>query len=440
MRLLRKFIIGLGLLLTDIVLLSCCLYLTIIAEKMEAIAPNYLLWIGLVVIGFLIDLFIVKKGRKLSLLLIWNIIWMIVTAVIVALTFQCEPASIPFKIFVCGVLIVIEGHGISQALLPQRAETQLTFLDVLVILFAIFLAGCHMKGLTDVTGLQILGFISVGYTLASLIFLRTYEEHVNVVRGESVSSRLKVFGLLGAIVAISCIACGALSVMAKNATKGLLDIILLMLAGIKNGLIRIGEIFNALFSKIPWENSADGDIPFISSEETVSEETGAEAIARLPEWVLPLVGIVIVVIVAMIVIRLIWRLRKEKIQIDTREYQKVEITTSQLKSIRKAPWKQWLDKIKLRLKMYRERRTPQGLAVLVRKSGKSVGLEMQPEDSWHGYVLKLLPYGDAEKLTALSNYLKQYFYSGKATPLKREQYQVFANALKQLKKTSESNA
>lgn len=424
-------------LLTDIVFLCCCLYLTIIADRMEAVTPNYLLWIGLVVICFLVNLISTKK-RKLAPLIAWNLIWMIITAITVSLTFQCAPASIPLKIFVCGVLIAIEGHSIALALLPQKASTQLTYLDVLVVVFAIFLAGCHLKNLDDVIGLQILGFICVGYALVALIVLRTYEEQVNVVRGENVANRVKVFGLLAAIVAVSCIACGALTVMARNAGSGLIGIILLMAQGIKKGFHSAGSVLTALFSKIPNHFGDTGDIPFISSGETIAEETGAEAVARLPEWLLPLVGIIVVIIVIAAIIRLIWKLRKSKLQFDDTQFKKVEITTSEISSTKQRWFQRLRDKFKLRLTMYRQRKTPEGLAVLIRKSGKSVGVEMLPEDSWHGYILKLTPYGDAEKLLEISNYMKSYFYSGKAQKLSREQHQAFASCLRHLKK-NESN-
>lgn len=434
MKLLHKFSIGLGALLTDIVLLCCCLYMTVFANRMEAVTPNYLLWIGLVVLCFLVNLFIAKKGKQLTLLLVWNIVWMAVTVVLAALTFQCQPVSVPLKIFVCGVLIVIEGHSIAQTLLPQRASTQLTFLDVLVVVFAIFLAGCHLKGLDNVIGLQILGFICVGYTLVALIFLRTYEEQVNTVKGESVANRVKVFGLLGVIVAISCIACGALTVMARNAGSGLIDIILLMVQGLKKGLLSIGTVFETLFSKIPYTMGDTGVLPQISTGETQAEETGAEAVAGLPEWVFPLVGIIVVAIIIFFIIRLIWRLRKEKIQFSEKAFRKVDITASEITTDKQSWLKRLIKRWQLRLKMYRERKTTEGLAMLIRRSGKAVGLEMQPEDSWHGYVLKLIPYGDQAQLLELSNYLKTYFYSGKGQPLTREQYQHFSNCLKQLKK------
>ena len=434
MRLLRKFVIGLGLLLTDVVFLCCALYMTVIAEKMVAVSPDYILWFGLVLIGFLVDLVIIKKKKQIALLLTWNLIWMIATIVIVALTFQSEPASIPFKIFVCGVLVIIEGHGLSQSLLPQRAEVQITFLDILVVVFAFFLAGCHLKGLEDVIGLQILGFIAVGYTLAALIFLRTYEEQIHVVRGDSLSSRVKVFGLLGAIVAISVIACGALSIMAKNATTGLLELLLLMWAGIKKVLLDIGAMFLALFRKIPNNQSGQPIDLGTTSPGATAEESGAEAVLRLPEWIFPLIGILIAVVIILFVIRLIWRFRKEKLIQESLDFQKIEITTSHIKRKKASLWQRFMDKLHHRLTMYRGRKSTEGLAILLRKRGKSLGVEMQPEDSWHGYAKKLLPYGEESTLLALSQHFELYFYGGSTDTLSAQEYHKFAHCLRNLKK------
>ena len=422
-----------SILLADIVLLSCCLYLTVIANRMEQVQPYLLLWIGLIIIGYLVNLHIVKRKSRVGPIALWNVIWMIATAAIAALTFDCQPNSIPLKIFVCGVLIVIQGHSIAQAILPQRAESHLTFLDIQVVVVAIFLAGCHLKQLPDVMGLQILGFFSVGYTLAALIFLRTSEEQVAVVKGDSVAGRAKVFGLLGSIVAASCILCAVLAIMAQHATRSLMDIFLLLLAAIKGGLARIGAVLTHIFSRIPGAD-AEGVLPQGSTSETVAEETGAQAIMRLPDWMLPLAGIILVAVIAIIVIRLLYKLRREKIRISKKIYEAVKITSSTLTREKTSLLRRLLEKWKLRLKMYRERKTPQGLAVLARKSGKSIGIEMLPKDSWHGYVLRLAPYGDAEKLHALAEYLKQFFYSGQAAKLTKEQYQIFAEALKTLKK------
>ena len=436
MRLLYKFAIGLGALLTDIVLLSCCLYLTVVSDRisMEAVHPNYLLWIGLVVIGFLVNLFIVKKGRQLMPLLIWNPVWMIVTTVIAAFTFQCEPSSTALKVFVCFVLIIIQGHGISHAVLPQRASTQLTFLDALVVVFAIFLAACHMKDLPDVIGLQIFGFICVGYTLVSLIFLRTYEEQVNIAKGSSVASKVKVFGLLAVIVGVSCVVCGALTVMAKNAGSGLLDIILLMGQGIKRAFIAVGAACTRLFSRIPHNTIGDVDLSGSSAGDPTSEQTGLETVMGLPEWVIPLVGAIIIVFIAILVIRLFLKLRKEKIQISDKEFKSVEFTASELADKKPSWWERLKEKWKLRMKMRRERKSVEGLAMLIRKSGKVTGIEMQPDHSWHGYVLKLIPYGEECVLQEMSDYLKKYFYSGSKEPLSKEQYQKYATCLRHLKK------
>ncbi len=433
MTLLRKFIIGMGILLADIVLLSCCLYFTVIANKIDTVHTTLLLWIGLIIIGHFLNLLIVKQSGKIASLAIWNICWMAVIAIVAALTFDSSPVSIPLKIFVCGVLIAIQGHSIAQSILPHRAENHLTFLDIQVVVFAIFLAGCHIRSLQDVMGLQILGFLSLGYTLAALVFLRTFEEQVAIVKGDSVAGRAKVFGLLGGIVAACSILCAALAIMAQHATKSILDIFILMLQHIKNGLARIGTMLTNLFSRIP-QSDTEGTLPLGGTGEIVSEESGAEAIMRLPEWVLPLVGIFIAVIIACVVIRLVYKFRKETLSFDKKTYHQVEITFNILQRKKVSIFLRLLEKFRLRLKMYRGRKTPQGLAILIRKAGKSIGIEMHPEDSWHGYVLRLAPYGDIEKLQQLSDFLKEYFYGGYRTDLTKEQYHIFANALRHLKK------
>lgn len=437
MKLLRKFIIGMSMLLADIVLLSCCLYFTVIANKMELVSPNLIVWIGLVAIGFVVNLNVVKRAAHIGPIAIWNVCWMVITAAIVALTFVSEPASIPIKIFVCGVLMVVHGHGVALALLPQRAETCLTFLDILVVVFAIFLVGCHIRQFADVMGMQVMGFVSVGYVLAALIFLRTAEEDVPVVKGDSAIGRAKVFGLLGGIVAASCVACGILSVLANHSAHSLKDIVVLLGQSIKVGAGRLAKLLNTLLSKLPGQDQAAGEIPLAQSGQMAAEQTGAQATAGLPEWVLPLVGVIIIVIVAALVFRLLWKLRHNKVEVRRQTEFRIAVTISTVHEKKISIFQRFLRKWKLRIQMFRERKTPEGLAVLLRKRGKSIGVEMLPDDSWHGYVLRLLSYGDEAALLELSEFFRAYFYGGKRITLSNDQYQLFSQALKKLRKETD---
>ena len=434
MNLLRKFIIGMSTLLADIVLLSCCLYFTVIANKMEQVWPNLLLWIGLVIVGFLVNLNIVRKATHIGPIAIWNVCWMIVTAVIVAFTFTSEPASPAIKVFVCGVLVIIHGHGLTQALLTQKAETHLTLLDVLVVVFAIFLAGCHLRGITDTPGMQALGFFAVGYTLAALIFLRTAQEEGTVVKGDSIAARAKVFGLLAGIVAICCLICVSISILAKHSARSLADIFLLLLQECKSGIGQFGSLLNKSLAKLPGQDPALGDVPFISSSETLAEETGSQAVSHLPDWILPLTGVIVVALIAIFVLRLLWKLRLQKLTLHRQNYQPITVTVSAIKTKKQSLLQRFLKKWKLRIKMYRDRKTPEGLALLVRKKGKSTGIEMQPADSWHGYVEKLIPYGEETALQELSSFFKSYFYSPVSCTLDTQTYRHYVNAIRTLQK------
>lgn len=434
MKLLHKFAIGIGLLFTDIVLLCCCLYMTVIADKMEALQPNYLLWISLVAICFMVNLALVKKSKSLGALLTWNLIWMVVTSITVSMTFQSTPSSIPLKIFICGVIIAIEGHSIALSLLSQKASTQLTFLDVSIVVFAIFLAGCHFKELQNVLALQLLGFICVGYTLISLIVLRTCEEGVSIVRGTSISSRVKVFGLLAIIVSVSCATCGVLTAVAKKAGSNLIDIMQFLFQSLKATLTKAGKLLQNLFSKLPQSHLEEDPVSGNYSGYPAAEESGLEAVMRLPEWLLPLVGVLLAAIIIFFLVRLIHRLRKEKVHLDTTSLLVKPTVVTIRKKAAPTFFQRFRKKLALWRKMYHGRHTPEGLAILIRKSGKKIGITMQPNESWHSYTVRLIPYGDAAALTDLATYMEQYFYSGQHTLLSQEKYHFYATCLKQLKK------
>lgn len=407
--------------------------MTVMADKMEAIRPDYLLWIGLVIICFLLNLITTRKSISIGLLAALNGIWMALTAILVSLTFTCNPESVPLKIFICGILIIIEGHSIALALFPPKASTQLTFLDILAVVFTIFLAGCHLKGFQDVAGLQILGFISVGYTLVSLIILRTSEDSGPIVRGDSVSNRIKVFGLLAAIVAASCIACGALTVIAKNIGSSLIDILLIMFRGFKQALFTAGGFFKRLIALIPVSDSVPAAIGNYAGDPP-AEETGAQAIMRLPEWVLPLAGILILVLISLFLLRLLYNFRREKVSFTAKTRQVTLASAENLPARSDGFFQRLFAGWKLRLLMFKQRKTPKGLAILIRKSGKSLGVTMEKADSWHSYVNRLMPYGDPAVLSELAAFMEQYFYGRQKPDLSRQQYQTFATVLKQLKK------
>lgn len=434
MKLLHKFAIGLGLLLADVLLLCCCLYLTVIADKMQAVQPDYMLWLGLAVIAFLVNLILAKKSFSLGHLLAWNLIWMVFTTLVIAFTFDTVPNSIPFKVFVCGAMIAIESHSIALTVLPQKASAHLTFFDILAVVFAVFLAGCHLKDLQDVLALQVFGFICIGYTLVSLIILRTYEEDISIVKGASLSSRIKVFGLLGGIIALCCITSGILTIIAKNVGASLIDIVRLLFQSAKEGLGALGRFLTRIFSKIPQSQLGDAAVTGNYAGDPAAEETGMEAAMRLPEWFLPVLGIIIVGIVAILLLRLIYLLRKASIDTPSSPTRlKAESIT--FHKIKQPSFLQrLLARWKLRIKMYRYRQTPEGLAILIRKSGQRLGIAMNPSESWHGYLKRLAPYGDTSVLQEFSAYMEQVFYSGQKQPLAKETYQRYASCLKQLKK------
>lgn len=431
---LRKFLIGTGLLLTDIVLLCCCLYLTVLADRMESITPNYLLWIVLSLAGFFVNLIIASKKSALALLVLWTMSWMALTAIVTALTFNCAPPSIPFRIFVCAVLVIIQGHGLSITLLPQRTDTQLTFLDILIVVFTIFLAASQAKVLGNVIALQLLGFLALGYMFVSLIFLRTSSAVGTIVQGDHISSRLKVFGALGGIVAGSCIFCAALSLMASNSIHTVFELLQLLGANAKVLLKKVGNAASILFSRIPQGEGDSAPIGSSSSAVQTAEETGSQAIQRLPDWILPCAGILVLLLIILLLIRFIWKLRKNKLTF--RSEHRISSQLTIVKTAKKNPplLSKWRQHLLLKWTIFQNRKTTEGLVLYLKKAGGALGVKMAPSDSWHGYTTRLMPYGDETILKELADYLQSYFYSPAPRVLSQKQYRHFKAALNQLKK------
>ena len=59
---------------------------------------------------------------------------------------------------------------------------------------------------------------------------------------------------------------------------------------------------------------------------------------------------------------------------------------------------------------------------------------MEPEDSWHGFLLKLAPYGDEASLREFAEYIKRYFYREVPMEFTREQYLKYRKSIQGVKR------
>ncbi len=448
----RKFAIGMSMLAADIILLACCLYFTVIIQKMEQVHPNLTLWFLLAAIAFILNLTLQKKQIRISTLCVCNMIWMILSAISVCLMFGSEPTNLFMKVFVCGVILVIEGHSCYLALMPFKTEHCVLFLDALVVVISLFLCGCELRHLTGVLPMQILCFVVIGYILAALIFLRTApidpdlasalsektdsnptSDKPAVLSGSGISGRIRVFAALGAIVAASCILCALLSLKAGNATQNLWSLLLLLLKSLKNGLHMIGEKCTDFFSRFDTKTDTAAALPAQSSSAADADNEWIP-VPDLPVWLPMTIGIAVLALAAFFVVRALLQLRQKKLMTARHTYQTVIVTRQSIASHRPSFLKRLQNKFHLLYRMYRQRKTPVGLAILARKKGNSIGVPMQKKETWHSYLKRLSAFGDTSTLLELAEFLKCYFYSERDITLSKEQYIKFVRSLKKMQK------
>lgn len=434
MRTIRKFAIGLSMILTDIVLLSCCLYFTVIIQKVETVEVNLALWIAIGILAFVMNLLLVKKQKPVGMLLFCNIAAMIISCVLVCLTFTGGTAGIPLRVFVCGVLCIVVGHGCYLALMPFKAEQSILFLDALVVVVALFLAGCELRKLTGVLPLQMLCFFTVGYMLIALVFLRTFQEENQVIRGGSVKGKAGIFGALSAIIIFSILLCATLSMRASGAVKSLWEAALYLLLHVKGWMGKLGNILTSFFLRFADNEGSEQALSAVQSGSVSSSEDEWIPVPELPAWLPAVIGIVILAFVAFILIRTILRLRHEKLSDGKPAFQSAEIICEAGENRTPPLWERIRKKIFLLQRKRELKKTPIGLAMLSEKRGKTAGMPMQPSETWHGYVRRLAESGNSEILQQMSALLERHFYSDSLQELSLEEYKKYASALKQLKK------
>lgn len=439
----RKFAIGMSMLSADIVLLSCCLYFTVIIEKTEWVTPNLFLWFGVTAIAYVINLILQNKQVRVSTLFLCNLIWMILSAILVCLLFTSDPAGLFLKVFVCGVIIVIEGHSCYLALTPFKTEQCVLFLDALIVVIALFLCGCELRQLSGVLPMQILCFAVVGYMLIALIFLRTSPTGQtqatvpgNILSGASISGRIGVFIALGSIVTASCILCALLSLKAGQAAQNLWSLFIMLLKNMKDGLHVIGEKCTAFFSRFDTQTDSAGVSPIQSPSSSSGAGNAWIPVPDIPLWIPLTIGIAVLILAAVLIVRALLHLKKEKLSSVSEKNWSVTVTRRAVSRPKASRWRKLLDKLILRYRMHCQKKTPVGLAILARKMGNSIGVSMQKKETWHSYVTRLSAFGDTPTLLELARFLERYFYSGNEISLSQEQYTRFARSLKQLQRTA----
>ena len=421
----RNIAVGFSLLLTEMVILSCCLYMLVSFGLLETVQVSSYLWLGLIAVSYLVNILLAKKKVAMSLFAIWNVIWMVISFAVTWMSFSCDPDYLLLRILVAAVLVAIETHSCSISLEPPKVEQCLLFIDALAIVFILFLAGSRYQTPGNITGLTMLGFVNLIYLVIVMILLRTSNGARRVIEGNATISRVKMFGLLIGLVGICAFVCVALFGAMRQTAFGLRELLLNILWGIK-GLLRLFERFLAWLFRIL--GIKVGDI-------TVGKLLGyGKNLPPVWEGFRNTIMVMVLCIVAVIIIVIVVTTYQHKQGKKVVKTKSVIVFRERCRHVRIPFLRRWLDKISLYLLMLEKRNTPEGLLVLAKKRAKKIGVIMEPEDSWHGFLLKLAPYGDEASLREFAEYIKRYFYREVPMEFTREQYLKYRKSIQGVKR------
>lgn len=421
----RNIAVGFSLLLTEVVILSCCLYMLVCFGLLGTIRVCPYLWLGLIVVSYFINMLLAKKEAAISLFVVWNVIWMVISFGVVWVNFACSPDILLLRILAALVIVAVEAHSCNISLEPPKVQQCVLFIDALAIVFIIFLAGSRYRTPGDITGIAVLGFVNLIYLVIVIILLRTSNGTRRVIEGNAAKGRGKMFGLLIGLLVICTFVCVVLFGAMRQTAFGLRDLMLNLLQGLRDSLYLLERLLSMLFELLG-----------ISAKEGTFGKRLGYGLSPAPIWegfqktllslILCAVAAVIVCIVAATVHH---KLRKKPIRSKS-----VIISRKRCKQVRIPFLRKWLEKISLYLLMRRNRKTPEGLLLLAKKRAKMVGVTMEAEDSWHGFILKLVPYGEEDTLKELAEYIKRYFYREVPMEFTKEQYLKYKKCLRVLTK------
>lgn len=429
----KKCAIGFSLLLTDVVILSSCLCMLVSFGLLTEVHIMPFRWLLLGGIAYLVNTLLAQKEVRMSGFVIWNLLWMAFSFCFVWMQFSCHPNLMLLRILVPLIIVAIEAHSCNIALEPPKAEQCLAFLDVLAIVFILFLAGSRYQMPGDISGLVVLGFANLVYLVIVMILLRTSNGVRRVIAGDVTQSRGKVIGLVFGLFGLAIFVCVVLFGAMRQTAFGLRELLIGILQGARGLLLLVERFFVWLFRLLGMATD-DGTWGYIPGY--------GQCLPPIWEGLTDTLLLLVLIIVAVIIFAVFLKTVQHRFSKKPAKSKTMVIVRERCKQVRVPFLRHILDKITLYLLMRRNRRTPEGLLVLAKKQAKKVGVTMEAEDSWHRFIEKLIPYGEEDTLHEFAEYLKRYFYRQVSIEFTTEQYLKYKKCLRDLngeKRTTEDD-
>ena len=421
----NRIVSSCSILLTEVVVLSCCLYMLVSFGLLEWVEVNPLLWLVLVLVSYVVNVFLVAKTGSRIVRMIWNLAWIVVSCSLAVMNFSYLPKLMFLQIIVPAVLIGIEVHGSNLALEPPKTENCLLALDVLFVAFVLFLAGSRYRQPGNIRGMILLGFITLVCLVISLILLRTTSGKRRVVEGNASQSRRNLFGLLTGMVVVCGLFCIVLFRAVQQGTIGVRNIFLGLLRGIRQLLYLLERFLYWLAQLLGLGQDEESYLlPKPEHDSFVGTWDGYQNAVLF----------VVLAVVAIVILCILVKNLNHKPGMKTPTKQYATIFRYRYKGPRIPFLQKLFEWFALRSRMRRNKMTPEGLMVLVKKRGKRIGVMMESKESWQGYIRRIAAYGNRETILELADFIQKYFYRGVGVELTKQQYARFVRAIKSTKR------
>lgn len=378
------------------------------------------IWIALLILQFLINDGMMRKGVSMNLYLLFNLAAVIgvMFAVLRGTVWEHDSLAV-----ILGIGICCTGSHCAVAACYLPGSNQLVrYVDVLIGMFGLYLYFAYQtKAAYD--------GICMGMTAAALLLdffsinrLRTGDEAGFVIQGAGAGGKL----LLLLIFCGSLLLTGGIVGLASGQIHSIVDVCLYLLRCIWSVVCVIGGILEKILTVIllfvvmlfPATPPAARETLWMQMQEN-TKEAAEEIGVVLPAWVMWLVlGTLLLLLLGMI----LYEFRGVKTQRTQRKKTKRKIVRkSRLFAAFKERCQYFAEKLNFEWKYQRYKKTPQGLVVLAERVGKRHGCGRLTEESPGAYLRRLDP-----ELQNLAKMLDECYYAGIQRNLTEEEYRDYA--------------
>lgn len=444
----RDYLRGVCVLLSDVAACAMVLYLLPLFPDITFIWLPLAVWAVFLMVHFLICLRLTGRGISMNAYLVWNGAAGALGAFLVSRGTVCPEhmGMAAAMALVCAFFTAV--HGAYAAWTLPGANVMIKYVDSLVVILAFYLYAAASSGWVPDRDIMLLAAAALLLDLAVINQLRTNDETVNIIRGAGAGSRLILFLIVLAIVALT----GLVTGLASGQIHSAVDVFLwfmIQAAGVMNVVFSIiGTVIAwivilifSFFPAMPQAARENAQTMLRENVEEIVEETGL----TLPLWFWQILG---VLLLAAAITGILYTFRNVKLaRVHRPANRQKAVKRSHVGDELRRLFKKSKEAVVFELCYWKYRRTPAGLLVYADRTGKRVkssekgsreNLGRKKGESPGEYMRRLaahVPKGqegqteDAESLRRLAVLFDEIYYHGQDISLTRAECQKYEKIL-----------